>query len=107
VTVAAVEPEAANVVRMAEGDGLLTNLRGARLIRGAIQLREHPRQKSQNEDSPEYRDSGKRVRAVVKDLGHGSIRVPGSSSEFLNFASGRQQQTANFPCYETSLSVCQ
>ena len=76
VTIPAVDSEAADMVSMAERHRLFARLRGAGFPCGSIDLHKSPRQKSQDEDGAENRDSRKRVRAVMKDLGHGSIRVP-------------------------------
>jgi hypothetical protein len=76
VAVTAVQPHGAYVMRMAEGHRLFASLCGARLITAAIDLRERPREKSENENSAEYQDSRKCVRAVMKDLGHITTYVP-------------------------------
>ena len=71
MAIAAVQAETADVVGMAERDRLLAHHGGAGRIRGPIQLGKGPRQKAYDENCAEYRDSRKRVRTVMKDLGHG------------------------------------
>ena len=82
MAVAAIETESTDMVRMAERHRLFAHLRRPRLVARAVQLRKGPRQKSQNENCAENRDSRKRVRAVMKDLGHSSTYVPAVSKLF-------------------------
>src|SRR5581483_7326709 len=76
VTVPAIDPQSADMVRMAEGHRLFARLHGARLVTGAVQLGKSPGEEAQNKNRAKNRDSGKRVGAVVKDLGHLSTWVP-------------------------------
>src|SRR6185436_12786972 len=70
VTVQAIDSEPADMVLMAELHRLHPRLIDAGGIAGAAQLRKGPRQKTNNEDRAEYRNSGERIGTAVKDLGH-------------------------------------
>jgi hypothetical protein len=58
------------MVRVTEGNRLLTRLRSPRGVRRRIQLGKRPRKKTQDEDRAEYSDARECVRAVMKNLGH-------------------------------------
>ena len=70
MAIPAVDSEAAHMVRVAERHRLLTSLRLPRRITGAVELRKRPGEETENEDRPENRDPGKRIGAVMKNLGH-------------------------------------
>ncbi len=70
VAVAAVDPEPADVVRVAERHGLRPRLVGTRHVGGPVDLEEHPDQSGDEKQSAEDAELGKAVRAAVKDLSH-------------------------------------
>jgi hypothetical protein len=72
VAIAAVKANAAHMVGMAERNGLFPGLCGTRIVIGPVQFGEYPGQKAKNEYRAEDGDSRKCIRAVMKDLRHGS-----------------------------------
>src|SRR5262249_27592987 len=64
-----------------------------------------PGQKAENEYCAEDRDSGKGVRAVMKNLGHGSTRVPVATVKVVYLASGRQRLLNNSPVQHPLFSI--
>jgi hypothetical protein len=75
MAISAIQAQTAHVVRMAERDRLFPRLHGPRGVIRPVQLGDHPRQETQNEDRAENDDPRKSVRTVMKDLRHLVIRL--------------------------------
>jgi hypothetical protein len=73
MTVAAVKPDPANMMGMAERNRLLASLSSARHIRRAVQFKQHPPHKGQEEYGPKDGNARERIRTVMEDLGHSLI----------------------------------
>ena len=70
VAITAVQAESADMMGVAEGDRLLARLLGASGVKRAVQFGKCPGDKCQDEHCAEDRNARKRVRAVMKYLGH-------------------------------------
>ena len=73
MAITAVDTERPHVVRVAEGNRLFARHALARGVAAAVEFRERPRQKTEHKDSPVDAQPGKRVGAVMKNLGHGEL----------------------------------
>jgi hypothetical protein len=71
VAVATVNAVVADVMLVAELDWLLALDVLPRVVRGAVDLGQHPHGGEQYEDRPEDAQLGKKICAVMENLGHG------------------------------------
>jgi hypothetical protein len=75
MAIAAIDADSADVVRVAEGNGLFPRLGLSRHVGRAGELENDPSQKADDEDGAEYRNARERISAVMEDLGH-DVTVP-------------------------------
>jgi hypothetical protein len=105
MAVAAIHPEASDMMRVAEGYGLFPGLVGACGVRRPVQHGKDPRQKSQDEDRAEYGDPGERICAAMKNLSHGLAPTQTECQNILiSHRRKKQQPPTRLPSYQIAPS---